>query len=126
MNIFEQAVKAKLRFSTDRGLLTTEQLYDLSLTNLDKVARGVNSELKSLTEESFVDLRPDPRKTELELQLEILKHVIKDKLEEKDKAEQQVQRANKRRILLEALESKENEELQSMSKEDILKQLESL
>lgn len=126
MNIFEQAVKQKLRFASDRGMLMVEQLYDLSLAVLDKVARSVNAELKSLTEESFVDLRPNPRKTELELQLEILKHVIKDKIEEKDEAEKRVERANKRRVLLQALESKENEELQSMSKEDILKQLESL
>lgn len=126
MNIFEQAVKQKLRFVSDRGMLTVEQLYDLPLSVLDKIARSVNFELKSLTEESFVDLRPNPRKSDFELQLEILKHVIKDKLDEKEAAEKQVERANKRRILLEALESKENEELKSMSKEDILKQLESL
>lgn len=124
MNIFEQAVKLKLRFGSDRGVLLTEQLYDLPLTVINKVAMATNTELKSLTEESFVEVRSDPLKSVLELKLEILKHVIKDKLEEKEKAEQQVQRANKRRILLEALESKENDELRSMSKEDILKELE--
>lgn len=126
MSIFEKAAKQKLRFASDRGNLTTEQLYDLSLTALDKVARSVNAELKSLTEESFVELRPNPRKTELALQLEILKHIIADKLAEKEAAEKRVERENRRRILLEALESKENDELRSMSKEDLLKQLEAL
>ena len=126
MNIFENATKQKLRFNTDKGLLTVEQLWDLSLTNLDSVARGVNSELKSLTEESFVEIKPDVRKTILELQLELLKHIIAVKLEEKDKAAKTKERAEKRKLLLDALASKENEELNSMSKEDILKQLENL
>lgn len=126
MSIFEKAAKQKLRFASDRGNLTTEQLYDLTLTAIDKVARSVNAELKSLTEESFVELRPNPRKTELALQLDILKHIIADKLAEKEAAEKRVERENKRRILLEALESKENDELRNMSKEDLLKQLEAL
>lgn len=122
-DIFERAAKAKLRFASDRGLLSTEQLYDLTLSKLDTVARGVNAELKSLTEESFVEIKPDPRKTELALQLDILKHIIADKLAAKEAAEKRAEKQEKRRLLTEALAAKETDEIKGMSKEDILKQL---
>lgn len=126
MNIFERAVRNKTRFASDRGLLNVEQLWDLSLQNLDDIARMVNSELKSLTEESFIDLKPDARKTELALQLDILKHVIQVKLDQKEAAALRKQKEAKRNKLMEILESKENEDLKSLSKEQILKELEEL
>jgi len=47
MNIFERAARAKVRFSSAVGELTTEQLFDLPLTatgnrlSLDAVARDI-------------------------------------------------------------------------------------
>lgn len=125
-NIFEQAVKQKLRFQSDRGLLTTEQLYDLSLQALDKVARAVNTELKSVTEESFVSIRPNPLKDELTLKLDVLRQVIADLMAAQAAKELRAERAAKRRLLLETLEAKENDELKNLSKEEILKKLEEL
>ena len=126
MNIFERATKQKLRFASDRGDLTTEQIWDLSLTNIDKVARATNADLKNLTEESFVELRPNPLQTELKLKMEILKHIIAYKLEAVAKTEEKAQKAEKRKVLLEALEAKETDELKGLSKDEILKKLEEL
>lgn len=129
MNIFERAARAKLRYPSSVGALTTEQLFDLPLTakgdrvDLDKVAREVYHELKSLEEGSFVDIKPDPRKTDLELRLEIVKHVIAAKLEAKAAAEKALEKAERKRKLLGALASKEESELAGMSKEDIEKEI---
>lgn len=125
MNIFERASRKKLRFASCVGDLTTEQLWELPLTakgdkiDLDKMARGVNSELKSLVEGSFVTLTPDPRKTELELKLDILKHVIDAKLADKAAAEKATQNAERKRKLLAALASKEEADLAGMTREQI-------
>jgi hypothetical protein len=125
MNIFERASRAKLRFPSSVGDLTTEQLWDLPLTaknerpNLDFLARAIFSELKSLDEGSFVTLKPDPRKIDLELRLDILKHVIAAKLEDKAAAEKAAENAERKRKLLSALASKEEAELAGMSKEQI-------
>ena len=125
MDIFERASRAKLRFESSVGALSTEQLWDLPLTskserpNLDALARAVYSDLKSLEEGSFVDVRPDPRKTERELQLDILKHVIAAKLEAKATAEKAAENAERKRKLLAALNSKEEAELAGMSKDQI-------
>lgn len=125
MNIFERASRTKLRFASPIGELTTEQLWDLPLTskserpNLDALARATYTELKGLEEVSFVEVKPDPRKTAMELQLEILKHVIAAKLEARAATEKAAENAERKRKLLAALASKEEAELVGMSKEQI-------
>ncbi len=125
MDIFERASRAKLRIDSVVGLLTTEQLWDLPLTakgerpDLDKIARAVNSELKSIEEGSFVTLKPDPRKIELELKLDILKHVIQAKLDAKAAAEKAAENAERKRKLLAALSHQEEAALAGMTKEQI-------
>lgn len=134
MNIFEIASRKKFRFSSTFGDITTEQLWELPLTakaghgdfDLDKVARAVNTELRAVTEESFVQVNPDPRKGDLEVKLEIVKHIIASKIEEQERAKDRAARHEKRKKLLEALAEQENKELASKSKDEILKELEEL
>lgn len=127
MNIFERASRAKLRFPSSVGDLTSEQLWDLPLTatkgsrpDLDGVARAVlHTELKSIEEGSFVNVAPDPRKTELELKLEIVKHVIASKLADAAAAAKRTETAERKRKLLAALASKEEQALSGMTKEQL-------
>lgn len=130
MDIFETASRKKFRYDSAKGALTTEQLWDLPLTggatNLDAIARSVNAELKSVTEDSFVEIKPDPRKETIATALDVVKHIIAVKMKAAEDAKAAVARADKRRKLLEALESKEDQALSAMSKEDILKKLEEL
>jgi hypothetical protein len=62
----------------------------------------------------------------LEQKLELVKHIITVKLDEADRAQKAKQRAGERHQLLSILAGKETQELQSMSKEDILKRLDEL
>lgn len=125
MDIFETASRKKLRFPTAVGDLTVEQIWDLPLTatndrpNLDGLARETNRELKSLAEESFVDEKPDPRKDDLALKLDILKHVIGIRLAERDSAKKAVENAERKKRLLAALAAKDEQDLAGMSREDI-------
>lgn len=130
-NIFEIASRKKFRFPSVVGELTVEQLWDLPLTattrapatayrnDLDSVAKAVNAELKSVTEESFVNVRPHPAKADLEIKLDIVKHVIAVKMDERAKADAAADRAEKRRKLAEALANKQDESLRNMSEEEI-------
>lgn len=137
MNIFERAARLKLRFDSIRGQLTTEDLWDLPLIassratrdvklDLDTVARSISSTLRGMDQDSFVELKPDPRKVILELQLEIVKHIITSKVADQQAAESRAARAEQRRILTEALAQKETAEVGAMSKEDILAKLSEL
>jgi len=127
-NIFETATRKAFRYTSNRGDLTTEQIWDLPLTSrsgfdLDSVAKAANAELKSVTEESFVATRVNPRKGDLETKLEILKHVIAVKIAEAEAVTARAAKQEKRAKILDALATKENEELTQASKDDLLKQL---
>src|SRR5262245_27964224 len=125
MSIFERATRQKLRFASSVGDLNVEQLWDLNLTakadkpDLDKLARAVHAELKGIEDGSFVDIKPDPRKGELELKLDILKRIIEVKKADKAAAEKRAENAEQKRRLLAALDSKKEAELAGMSKEQL-------
>lgn len=131
MNIFEQASKQKIRFTSTKGQLTTEQLWDLPLTSrsgfdLDTVAKEVNRSLREVTEESFVSVRTNPAKSQYELMLEIVKYVISEKLREQEENKQRVERKAEREKLLRLLEEKQDESLRTLSTEEIRKRLEEI
>jgi hypothetical protein len=131
MNIFEQTSKKKIRFSSNRGDLTAEQLWDMPLQSksgfdLDTIAKEVNRGIKESSEESFVTTKSSSATTTLELQLEVLKHIIAVKIEAAAVAAKRTENEARRAKLIEALENKQNSELNNMSSEDILKELEKL
>lgn len=122
MDIFEKASRLKLRFTTTKGLLSTEDLWDLSLTSLDTIAKAVNKRLKEENEESFITTRSKSN-SELELSLDILKHVITVKLEEKEKATLKAERRAELDLLRNLRENKKMEALNSLSLEEIDKKM---
>ena len=44
--MFEKASRIKLRYSTNRGVLSVEDLWDLSLEQLDPIAINLSKRLK--------------------------------------------------------------------------------
>jgi hypothetical protein len=116
-NLIEQAVRAKLRFDSARGMLTVEDLFDLPLQStrgpdLDTLARGVYHELQKLGEASFVNSRPNPAKAELQLKLDILKHVIEIKQAENAAKVQAAARESERSRLTELIARKKEAALE--------------
>jgi hypothetical protein len=131
VNLFLLASRKKFRFSSERGELTVEQLWDIPLTSrsgfsVNNIAIEVNRELKSLEEESFVETSKNPRRDTLRAMLELLKTVIAVRQEEAQKASEATERATKRQKIMEAIEAKEKEGLQSASLDDLKLQLAAL
>lgn len=120
--IFKKAAKQKLRFATRKGLISAEDLYDLSLQDLDKLAITVNKELKETEQESFISNRKTSNPS-LSLQLEILKEVIKDKLEAAEAAKVRADKRAQLARLKDLAASKEDESLAAKSREEILKMI---
>lgn len=131
MNIFEQALKQKLRFDTVRGNLTTEQLFDLPLqsksnqANLDSIAIALDTELKETSQKSFVN-NVSPNAAVLELKLEIVKYIIKERMELNKKRVEEQERLSKKQQLLDLINQKEQESLSSKSLEELKAELENL
>jgi len=127
MEMFAKATRHAFRYNSTKGALTTEQLWELPLTgafSLNAVATEVTNSIKSMGEDSFVEVTPNPDLALAKKKLEVLKYVRDYKLEEKAAAKQKAaERAAKRAKLLEILNNKENEAMSAMSKEEIMREL---
>ena len=131
-NIFEAATRKAMRFATERGPVTMEQLWQMplqakNLFDLDNVAKACNAKVKSFAEESFVTTASsNPAKAEAELALEVVKHIIAVKMAEAADAAQAAKKAETRQKILGIMAEKQDEALKGMSMEDLKKQLDAL
>ena len=126
MSMFEKATRLKLRFASNKGDLTVENLWELPLQSrtgfdLDNVAKTANNELKSLSEESFVSTTNNPAKNLAQLKLDIIKRVIEVKIAENEEQRNAAQKSAERQRLLEALNNSEQKELQKLTPDEIRK-----
>lgn len=120
--IFEQASRLKLRFETNKGFLSTEDLWDLSLTSLDSIYRVINKKLKEETEESLITTRSKSNK-ELDLKVEILKHIVKVKQEEAELKKARQERLNELELLRNLKQEKQMDALKGMDLESLNKRI---
>ena len=131
MEIFKKASKKKLRFSTNRGVLSVEQLWDLSkdeirrlVINAREVAKKSSGEVND-SELSFLDAPAKTKATDDELRFEILKdiYLTKKSAEEMAQKKAEVKASNKK--LLELIARKQDEALEKKSIKELEKMLES-
>ncbi len=123
MEIFEKASKLKLRFLTSQGHLSTEDLWELSLSDLDTIAKRVNNQLRDEGEESFIPSTTAKKSSHNDLRLELLKHVINTKVAEQDARKGRAEMQQRLSQLKALAETKATEQLASQSLEDIQKQI---
>jgi len=116
--MFEKACKAKLRFSSERGLLSVEDLFDLSLQKLNKMAKTLNKELKASIEEDFLEEKSE-EDVLTKLRFDIVLRILNlKKSEKKAKSEASSKRVEKER-LLGLLERKQHESDESLTEEEL-------
>lgn len=122
-DLFIVASRKRYRFESGRGELTVENLWDLSLTSLDTIAKALNRKLKESAEESFIATPTTRKNTELENKLEILKYVIGVKQAELEKSKKAAAKSAQIAQLRELAATKANEALSAKSLEDIEKMI---
>ena len=123
--MFEKAVRTKLRIKSDRGLLSVEDVWDLSLQELNKMAKSLNKEMKEQAEEDFLE-ETGTEDLKTKLRFEIVLYVLKTKKAEKESLENEVARKAKKEKLLNILDKKLDAETEEMSIDDIRKEIDSL
>jgi len=131
VTIFEKATREKFRYPSVKGLLTTEQLWELPLTaksgfSLDDVAKAVNAELKAIDTESFVATETNPAKATLETKLEVVKHVIAIRLAEDQAAKAAAAKKLEKEKLLAVLGRKQDAVLESLTEAELLARINNL
>ncbi|MFC7545640.1 hypothetical protein [Plantactinospora sp. GCM10030261] len=131
MTIFEKATREKFRYPSTKGLLTTEQLWELPLTaksgfSLDDVAKAVNAELQAVDTESFVATEANPAKVTLEIKLEVVKHVIAVRLAEDKAAKAAAAKKLEKEKLLAVLDRKQDAALENLTEAELLARINNL
>ena len=131
MSIFQQASRLKLRFDSNKGLLSSEDLWDLPLTstvnrdNLDDIAKKLYKQLKDSNTESFV-VKAVKTDEVLQLKFDIVKTIIDIKVAEAEKATVAREAKEKKQRILALIAQKQDEQLAGTSLEELQKLADSL
>lgn len=116
--MYKEALQKKLRFKTNKGMITTEDLFDLSLQNLNTLAIMLDKKISEVPKKSFIE-ELQAEENDDELRFSIVKDVINIKLKaRKDNIDKAQADAQKKRIL-EILAKRNDEELEKKSTEEL-------
>ena len=127
--MFEKSSRLKLRFESGKGQLTVEDLWDLPLadraTNLDDIARGLNKQLKSGDDVSFVHKAKKSDEI-IQLKFDVVKHIIDVRLAENEARDIARENSQKKQRILSLIADKQDDELKGKSLEDLTKMVNEL
>lgn len=121
VNLFEVATRTKMRFPY-KGSSDVEQLWDLSVTELDKVFKALNSQSKQAKEESLLNTKSKEDEI-LDMKIEIVKYIVSVKLAEKEAREKASANREKNQKIMEIIAAKKDEALHNMSVEELERML---
>ena len=124
MSMFEIATRKKYRFPF-RGSITSEDLWDLSLTQLDTVYKTLSKEAKTeKEEESLMDGKKEDQ--DLLNKLDIVKHVFNAKKTEAEAEANAIEKKRQKERLLELIAQKQDAALADKSIEELTAMVENL
>lgn len=121
MSNFKKASQLKLRYNSAHGVLTTEQVWDLTCPQLSILIKSLKKELsKSETDESlaFLDENFTVDK-EAELRFEIVKEIYLAKKEDEKEEKNRSKVKEHNQDILSLIADKEKEELKGKSIEEL-------
>lgn len=130
-NIFEYALRNKIRFQSTKGGLTLEQLWDVPLRsnddfNLNSIAKAASSAMKNTAEDFVNTTKTTPEHARNATAFEIVKYVIDVKLAEEEAAKNRAERKKEKEALLNALAEKQEGKLSKLSEAQLKARIEAL
>jgi len=123
--MFETASREKLRFETQVGYISAEDLWDFTLSGLNALAKHLNREIKSAEEEDFLQ-EATAEDTETALKFAVVLHILNTKKDEKEAAEKAAENKVTKDKLLAVLARKQDEKLDNKSEAEIKKMINKL
>lgn len=123
-NIFEKGMRSKVRFEY-KGSIGVEDLWDLSLEALDTIYKSLVVASRQSEEEGLLNVR----KAEDEirsLKIEIVKSVFETKKEELDARKLATAKKQEKARLKEILAQRQDEDLKSLSAEELQRKIDEL
>lgn len=116
-NMFEIATRCKLRFPF-KGMISVEDLWDLSLVNLDSIFKTLNSQKRQENEESLLVTKSKEDET-LSVMIEIVKYIVSEKIAEDNAILIARERKEKKQKIMEIIASKQDADLQTKSIDEL-------
>lgn len=120
-NLFEFATRNKLRF-TFRGLISVEDLWDLSLEQLDQIYRDLKSQVKDNEEGGLLNKATQTNEM-FDKAIKIVEHIFKVKQEEAEARKLAAAKRAEKQKLLAILANKKEAELEGKSVEELEKMI---
>lgn len=125
MNIFEQATRKRLRFAY-RGNVTVEDLWVISLEGLDGMYQDLSKAIRESESDSLLGNDNSLGLEKVKLKAEIIKHIVKTRLDEAKNAENELLNKQKKDRIAELIERKKDDELLEKTPEELEAMLEAL
>lgn len=122
MENFKIATQQKLRFATVKGQLTTEQLWDLTLEQLDELAVQLQKEYEGSKGKSFLVKRTSKDKT-AKLRFDIVLDILQTKVEELNGEKQAAEDRRHNEKIESLIAMKQDEELAGKTVAELKKML---
>jgi hypothetical protein len=121
MENFKLASQQKLRFQTNKGLLSVEQLWDLSLEDLDALAVSLETEHKQSAKKSFL-VKTSVKDKTAKLRFDVVLDVLNTKIAEEEAATEAMEIKEHNKKIITLISEKQDESLKGKS----IKQLEAM
>lgn len=115
--MFEVAVRNKFRFPF-KGVISVEDLWDLSVQQLDGIFKMLKSQEKKAQEESLLDTRT-PEDEVLKTKIDIIRHIVTVKLDEAKQAERAKENRDQKQKILGILTEKQDADLRNKTPEEL-------
>ena len=115
--MFEVAVRNKFRFPF-KGVISVEDLWDLSVQQLDGIFKTLKSQEKKAQEESLLDTRT-PEDEALKTKIEIIRYIVTVKLDEAKQAERAKENHDQKQKILGILAEKQDADLRNKTPEEL-------
>lgn len=120
--MYKEASKKKTRFITSKGTLSVEQLWDLSITDLDVLAVKLDEDYKNSKGKSFIEKRTTKDK-DIKLQFDIVLDILNTKVEEADAVREAKDIKEHNQKILTLISEKKDDELKGKSVKELEKLL---
>jgi len=108
-----------------KGVCSAEDLWDLTVEELDFIYKGLKAKLRLVQEESLLDKKSD-EDAMTALQVDIVKHIVEVKQQEALDKKLRKERKEKKQKLMEILAMKQDADLQGKSTDEIMKMIDEL
>jgi len=119
MSIYKKATKKKLRIQTNVGLLSIEQLWDLALPALDRLAVSLEKAYKESGSKSFLNNTEEKKDADLKLTFDIVLDVLETKQKEANKQSKAAETKAHNQHILGLIAKKKEGEMEEMSIEEL-------